>query len=65
MGQFIDQVQRNNALQQQQLTIKQQERKAKEEKQKELARIKVFAARFSLLAFPAFPRIAFAKRGAA
>jgi ribosomal protein L44E len=40
MGQFIDQVQRNNALQQQQLTLKQQERKAKEEKQKELARIK-------------------------
>ena len=40
MGQFIEQVQRNNALQQQQLTIKQQERKAKEEKQKELARMK-------------------------
>lgn len=40
MGQFIEQVQRNNAIQQQQLTIKQQERKAKEEKQKELARIK-------------------------
>lgn len=40
MGQFIDQVQRNNALQQQQLTIKQQERKAQEEKQKELIRKK-------------------------